>query len=122
MFSLQHIEGVNETLAHSIYQAGYLNVRHVADAAIELLQRIPGYETVESATKLKESAAGVVAKVGDMLGGAAQDDGKGSFTAAPKDAKTLAEERLRAALRISHSAPDQGASDGAKAGSGENGA
>jgi N utilization substance protein A len=103
IFNLQHIEGVNETIAQGIYQAGYLNVRQVAEASVESLQKIPGYDSLEAAKNLKERAAAVVEKAGDMLTvGATQDDGKGTFTAQPvpvKDAKALAEERLREMMR-----------------------
>src|ERR1700677_4694605 len=66
-FNLQHIEGVNDTMAQAIYQAGYLNVRQVAEASIENLMKIPGYDSTESAEKLKERAQGVVEKAGDLL-------------------------------------------------------
>lgn len=103
IFNLQHIEGVNETMAQGIYQAGYLNVRQVAEATVENLQKIPGYDSAEAAKVLKERATAVVEKAGDMLTvGSPQDDGKGSFTAQPvpiKDAKALAEERLREMMR-----------------------
>jgi N utilization substance protein A len=104
-FNLQHIDGVNETMAHSIYQAGYLNIRQVAEAPIENLQKIPGYDDVEAAQKLKTGAAAVVEKAGDMLAGVSGPnvgEERGTFTAAPslnKDAKTLAEERLRAMMK-----------------------
>jgi N utilization substance protein A len=103
VFNLQHIEGVTETIAQGIYQAGYINVKQVAEAQVESLQKIPGYESLDTAVSLKERAAAVVEKAGDLLSiGAAQDDGKGSFTAQPvpvKDAKALAEERLREMMR-----------------------
>lgn len=95
------MDGINETLAQAIYQAGYFNVRQVADAQLENLQKIPGYETAEAAKRLKDAAAGVVEKAGDVLAGpASADDGKGSFTAAPvgNDAKAQAEKRLREML------------------------
>lgn len=102
-FNLQHIEGINETMAQAIYQAGYLNVRSVAEASIESLQKIPGYEEAESATHLKHRANTVVEKAGDLLSvGSAQDDGKGVFSAQPlppKDSKALAEERLREMMK-----------------------
>lgn len=104
IFNLQHIEGVNETMAQSIYQAGYLNVRQVSDAAIELLQKIPGYDSAEAAESLKTRAKAVADKVGDMLEiGRTADDGKGQFSAqpqAPKDAKSLAEERLKEMMKL----------------------
>jgi N utilization substance protein A len=95
------MEGVNETLAQAIYQAGFFNVRQVADAQLENLQKIPGYESAEAAQKLKEQAAAVVEKAGDVLAGpSGADDGKGSFTAAPSnDAKAQAEQRLREMMK-----------------------
>lgn len=111
VFNLQHIDGINETLAHSIYQAGYMNVRQVAETSIENLQKIPGYESAEAAQKLKEGAAAVVEKAGDMLavGPSGSDDGKGTFTAQPaaKDAKALAEERLREMMRQAGGTPNK---------------
>jgi N utilization substance protein A len=103
-FNLQHIDGVNETMATAIYQAGFMNVRSVSEATIENLQKIPGYEDAEIAQKLKTGAAAVVEKVGDVLAAPlGKDDGKGSFTAAPSrsggDAKAQAEERLREMMR-----------------------
>ena len=101
VFNLQHIEGVNDTMAQMIYQAGYLNVKQVAEASVENLQKIPGYDTLEAAQKLKDRAAGVVEKAGDVLSITADaGDSKGTFTAAPqKDAKQLAEDRLREMMK-----------------------
>jgi N utilization substance protein A len=105
-FNLQHIDGVNDTLAQAIYQAGYLNVRAVAEASIENLQRIPGYETAEAAEKLKERAQGVVEKAGDTLAVSGGERESTPFSAGPgmsgsglKDAKALAEERLREMMK-----------------------
>src|SRR4051812_30836163 len=95
LFNLQHIEGVNETMAQGIYQAGYMNTRQVAEAAIEALMKVPGYDSQEAAARLKEKAAAVVEKTGDALVGPAGviEDSKGTFSASPmlKDAKALAE-------------------------------
>ncbi len=101
VFNLQHIEGITDTMAHSIYQAGFLNVRQLAGATLEALQKIPGYGDADAAMKLKEAAAKVVEKTGDTLTPAVADDGKGTFTAQPAstDAKTQAEQRLREMLR-----------------------
>jgi N utilization substance protein A len=108
VFVMQNIEGVNETLAHSIYQAGYLNLRQVADAQVENLQKIPGYEDAEAAQKLKAAAAVAVEKGGDVpaSGSDAIPQPKGSFvpaasssTGGGKDAKSLAEERLREMMK-----------------------
>lgn len=110
VFNLQNIEGINETLAQAIYQAGYLNVRQVAEANLENLQKIPGFDSTETAQKLKTGAAAVVEKAGDVLAAAPVEDGKGSFTAQPmaKDAKALAEERLREMMKQAGSGKSEG--------------
>jgi len=68
------------------------------------------------ATTLKERAATVIEKSGDLLQvHSDHQDPKGMFTAQPlpKDAKTLAEERLREMMRqVGTPAPDQNQSDG----------
>ena len=112
LFNLQHIEGVNETLAQAVYQAGYMNVRFVAEAKIEDLMKIPGFDSTEAAEKLKKGAAAVVEKAGDILAvtpntapaSLVSGEDKGQFTAQPtsggsKDAKAAAEERLREMLK-----------------------
>jgi N utilization substance protein A len=107
IFNLQHIEGVNDTMAQAIYQAGYLNVRQVAEASVENLQKVPGYEDADTAAKLKERAQGVVEKAGDVLAATPTEDAKGSFTAQPasaggpggKDAISQAEHRLREMMK-----------------------
>ncbi|HTL13442.1 MAG TPA: transcription termination factor NusA, partial [Bdellovibrionota bacterium] len=86
VFNLQHIEGINETLAQAIYQAGFMNLKQVADAELPALIKIPGFENEEAATGLKARAAAVVEKVGDLLAGpaagaAAPGQEKGSFSA-----------------------------------------
>jgi N utilization substance protein A len=102
-FNLQHIDGVNDTMAQAIYQAGYLNVRQVAEASIENLQRVPGYDDAEAAEKLKKGAQAVVEKAGDLLavsGGEAENAAfSSSTTGGLKDAKAMAEERLREMMK-----------------------
>jgi len=101
IFNLQHIEGVSETMAQSIFQNGYLNIKQVAEAAPEALQKVPGYDDLETAKKLKERAFAVIEKSGDLLTGPKEESADGSFSANPehKNAKTLAEERLKEALQ-----------------------
>jgi len=111
LFNLQHVEGVGETLAQALYQAGFLTVRAVAEAPIEFLLKVPGFDNVETAEGLKKRAQEVVEKAGDVLGGApaAANDSKGSFTASPmmKDSKMLAEERLREMIKNQESSVPQ---------------
>jgi len=77
----------------------------VAEASIENLQRVPGYDDAEAAEKLKKGAQAVVEKAGDLLavsGGEAENAAFSSSTTSGgglKDAKTLAEERLREMMK-----------------------
>lgn len=101
IFNLQHIPGINETLAHGIYQTGFMNVFQVAEAQIETLTKIPGFEKEEDAKSLKERAAAVIEKGGDALmlskdGTPLESVSKESGVG--KDAKAMAEERLRQEL------------------------
>ncbi|MGE4234320.1 MAG: transcription termination factor NusA [Bacteriovoracia bacterium] len=106
IFNLQHIEGVNETLAHAIYQTGFLNVFQVAEASVETLMKIPGYGTEEEAKSLKDRAQAIVEKGGEALmlskDGTPLDSVKSAESSKTQttqqkssDAKALAEERLR---------------------------
>ncbi|MBN23313.1 MAG: transcription termination/antitermination protein NusA [Bdellovibrionaceae bacterium] len=107
VFNLQHIEGVNETLAHAIYQSGFVNIRQVAEAEPSQLQVIAGFETLEAAEKLKNQAMEVVEKAGDLLAGE-NKEGKTATEAhyqnqAASDAKSQAEERLREMMKNAES-------------------
>jgi len=114
IFNLQHIDGINETLAHGIYQNGLMNVFQVAEASIEHLMKIPGFDKEEDAKSLKERAAAVVEKGGEALmlskdGTPLENVSKKESAHEPRDAKSMAEERLRqemAAAGISSSKPD----------------
>jgi N utilization substance protein A len=97
LFALQQIEGVNDTLAQAIYQAGLLNARAVSDAPVELLQKIPGFEEAAAAEGLKARAATAAEKAPAIVPAA---DGKAAVAAGPaKDAKAQAEDRLREMMR-----------------------
>jgi N utilization substance protein A len=98
LFALQHIEGVTDTLAQAIYQAGYVNARQVADAHLEDLQTIPGYQDAETALKLKERAALSAEKAGTAAhADAPVSDERAS--AGTSDAKSQAEQRLREMMK-----------------------
>lgn len=86
VFQLQHIDGINETLAHSIYQANFFSVKQVAEASVESLMKIPGFDKQESAVRLKEMATAVIEKVGDLLGTPeTAEASQGEFSAKPKE-------------------------------------
>ncbi len=120
IFNLQHIEGINETLAHAVYQTGFMNVFQVAEASVESLTKIPGFQTEEEAKQLKERAQVVIEKGGSaiMLG----KDGTPienieAFSATPQknmapvneaSAKTLADERLKQELESARKESEKG--------------
>ncbi len=109
VFNLQNIEGVNETLAHSIVQNGFTSVREIASAEITALQKIPGYETEESATELKKKAQVVIEKAGDILAAPEEkvdvkvtsfdSTGQEVNAASDGDAKAQAEQRLQEMMK-----------------------
>ncbi len=106
LFNLQHIEEITETLAQGIYQAGFMNVRQVSEASIESLQKIPGYETPEAALNLKNLASKVVENAGDMLSlNASQPQPQASSEDrnfqpdSMRNAKSMAEERLKQMMK-----------------------
>ena len=66
LFNLQHIEGINETVAQGIYQAGFMHPKQVSEAPFEALMKIPGYDNEDAAKSLKERAIVAAAKIGDQ--------------------------------------------------------
>jgi hypothetical protein len=82
-------------MAHSLYGAGFLNMKQVSEAGIEQLQRVPGYEQAESAEKLKERAAAAYAQHGDLVAAPAEVAAGAGST----DAKSKAEAMLRELVR-----------------------
>jgi N utilization substance protein A len=98
LFALQHIEGVNDTLAQAIFQSGFLHPKNVAEAPVEALMKIPGFETLEAAEKLKQNAAIAAEKLNDQalaaMSTSVQNTDSGS-----RDAKTIADERLKEMMK-----------------------
>lgn len=105
IFNLQNIPNVTETIAQGIYQTGFANIFQVAEATVEQLMRIPGYQTEENAHSLKEKAQAIVAKGGEALmfgkDGTPLESIQNKAAASPslmttgQNAKRLAEERLK---------------------------
>jgi len=67
VFNLKHLDGVSDTLAALMIQMGIMGVKDVAQASLELVQKIPGFETEEQATALQTQARDILEKGGDML-------------------------------------------------------
>ncbi|NUM87669.1 MAG: transcription termination factor NusA [Bdellovibrionales bacterium] len=62
--NLKNIDGLNDTLAQSIYQCGFLNVLDLSRQPVETLARIPGFDNEGAATELKRKAEATVQKIG----------------------------------------------------------
>lgn len=100
IFNLMHLPNMTETMAQSIFQSGFGSIQAIADAEVEMLQVIPGYEDEEKADDLRIAAIEVLEKF--------EKEGK-SIPQAPTttersesksgvDAKSAAEERLKEEL------------------------
>ncbi len=98
-YALQQIDGVSDTFAQAIFQAGFQNLKSVTEASIEALQKIPGYEDEAAARGLKERAEAALAKTGVVPAAQETRSETSSSGEGAKDAKTLAEERLREMMR-----------------------
>lgn len=98
IFNLMLIPGMNETMAQNIFQSGFGSFQSVATASAADIMAIPGYDNPEKAEKLIGDAKALVEKY--------QSEGLPIPTAPVKaaaekvggDAKSQADERLRAEL------------------------
>jgi N utilization substance protein A len=62
IFNLMLISGMSETMAQNIFQSGFGSFQSVAQATIEDLMTIPGYDDPDKAEKLLGEAKALVAK------------------------------------------------------------
>lgn len=62
IFNLMLIPGMNETMAQNIFQSGFGSFQAVANAAVEEIMTIPGYEDPDRSEKLISEAKNLVAK------------------------------------------------------------
>ncbi|MEZ0392272.1 MAG: transcription termination factor NusA [Pseudobdellovibrionaceae bacterium] len=62
IFNLMLIPGMTDTMAQNIFQSGFGSFQAVAQAPVEELMTIPGYEDPDKAEKLKNEAQAVIAK------------------------------------------------------------
>jgi len=99
IFNLMLIPGMTETMAQNIFQSGFGSFQSLASAPVADVMAIPGYESPEKAEKLIGDSKALITKY--------EADGlpvPKAPVAAPKiavtggDAKSLADERLRAEL------------------------
>lgn len=101
IFNLMLIPGMTETMAQNIFQSGFGSFQAIADAAMEHVMAIPGYEAEEKAQKLINEAKGLVEKYekeGLPIPTAVSPDKSSETVSTAKDAKQEAEERLKQEL------------------------
>lgn len=93
-FSLVQIPVVNETLATALYQNGYQNVSQVAEANIDEIKLVPGFENDSTAANLIKEAKELIAS-GNIV-----EREKQSFesTVTAKSAEDLLKEEMRQLL------------------------
>ena len=56
------IPGMSETMAQNIYQSGFSSFQAIADAPVEALQNVPGYDDTEKAQGLVDASKALVEK------------------------------------------------------------
>ncbi len=101
IFNLKLIHGMSDTMAQNIYQSGFSSFQSLADSNIEAVTAIPGYEDVSKATKLIEDAKALVEEYkreGKAIPTVAAKSGEAQARESSLDAKSAAEERLRAQM------------------------
>lgn len=62
LFNLCLLPGMNETMAESIYQYGFSSFQEIAEAKVEDIKDVPGYEKEEEARKLILDSRNLLAK------------------------------------------------------------
>lgn len=99
IFNLMLIPGMTETMAQNIFQSGFGSFQSLASASAADVMAIPGYDAPEKAEKLIQDAKDLVAKY--QAEGVAVPTAPvkaASEKAVPTNAKSAADERLRAEL------------------------
>ena len=99
IFNLMLVPGMTETMAQNIYQSGFNSVQSLADADIDDVMAIPGYETEEKAEKLVGDATALLEKYkaeGKELPSVAKTTATEAVSSG--SAKSQAEERLKEEL------------------------
>lgn len=62
IYNLMLIPGMNETMAQNIFQSGFSSFQAVADAGVEEIMTIPGYDDPAKAEKLVNDAKALIEK------------------------------------------------------------
>jgi N utilization substance protein A len=118
IFNLMLIPGMSETMAQNIFQSGFGSFQSLAAAQVADVTVIPGYDSPEKAEKLIEDSKAVIQKYKDEGIPVPQAPKAALPEKATGDAKSQADERLRAELAALASRDSQPA-DGAAQDKGE---
>lgn len=103
IFNLLLLPGMGETMAQNIYQSGFASFQTLAQAEVESIMAIPGYDDPAKAEKLKNDAKALLEKYkaeGIEIPTITVKTEAGGSTGhhSGQDAKSQAEERLREEL------------------------
>jgi N utilization substance protein A len=104
IFNLMLIPGMNETMAQNIYQSGFPSFQTLAEASVESVMLIPGYDAdkaqklVSDAKALLEDYKAQGKEIPTVTPRATESGGAKEQHLASQDAKSQAEERLREEL------------------------
>lgn len=98
IFNLMLLPGMNETMAQNIFQSGFGSFQSLAEANVKDVQAIPGYDNEEKAQKLIDDAKALVAKYQQEGTPVPSAPVKTAEAKATGDAKSQADQRLKAEL------------------------
>ncbi len=102
IFNLMLIPGMSETMAQNIFQSGFNSFQALAEAPVEAVMAIPGYEEQAKAQKLIDDAKSLIEEYvsqGKEIPTVAARASGDSARESSQDAKAQAEERLKAELQ-----------------------
>lgn len=113
--SLTPIEGMNETLARGLAQAGILNIKQLSDTPVEFLTKVPGFEDKDVAQTLQDKAKAMVAEGNPVVNGVVVPTTEGETAAAmsngSESVKSAADAKLKEMLQEANKSETQGATE-----------
>ena len=107
--NLVNIDGLSETMARGLAQAGILTIRQMSDASMDFLSRVPGLDDKEVAQKFKDKAQALVDAGAPFVNGiqatvtvgAMNADGTPTAPAVAQSAHEAADQKLREMIQQS---------------------
>ena len=116
IFNLMLIPNMSETMAQNIFQSGFGSFQSIASASTADIMVIPGYDSPEKAEKLIQDAKGLIEKYKKEGIPVPVAPVKAVEKAITGDAKSQADERLRAELAALAQKDGQKEAEAAKSG------